>query len=338
LIFVQTSSMYENTHLLLTFNTITMAKEKTNRENSKFTTGQLCGWESFLTVENNKLRNRKSKAITISRLYAQKEPTVQLDAILVFGDNLRAGAEAAEFLHSYKNKFDSYPETVCLSGPSVPHWIFFETSIPDWLKHIMVSLNIPDYVVSNYEFSSPKLDIACISELIEQKGWKKIGVFSSLGYSLPLAQQLLFYQPQVDWYFNDNLPIPLDERIFRSEIIGPQGYAIDLMLSNIVRLCPQEEDSKCQITDSLIAIHPELKLMHKMLERGYVLGLTKTTDWDYFALNAANELPRVLNRREDFACPLGSNTDIKPMVDKLISQFQAKQAEKLRQDSEYIKI
>lgn len=299
-----------------------MAKEKRDLKNSKFTTGQLFSWESWLTLKDGDLLDRNGKKITMNSPWLGQEVYPDMDAVVVVGDNLRAAAEAAKYLSKYYNKYGFYPKVLCVPGFSLPTWLRYETPTVEWIKRILKALDIPEDVIENNFVVEKQVPAEAIRDFVLTTDWGKIAVFSSRGYSLPVAQQLYCLLPEIKWYFNDNKPVLPEDRIFRSEIVAPEGLAIDLMLAAIVRTCRDLGTRRLKLSNNASESHPDIELMQKMVARGYVGGLSSFFDWEYFNVPAKEGIKQVFIRRDDFPVSMGSDEDIMSCVNKLIEQYR----------------
>lgn len=305
-----------------------MAKENRNLNNSLFTTGLLGAAESSLTFESGKLLGKNGKKITAFNVRMGTEVYPELDAIIVVGDNLRAAKDAAEYLKLYNRKYAHYPEVLCVPGFSQPKWLRYETPTVEWLRRIMMALDVPERIVYQHNLLVDEQDLAeAVRDFVLTTDWGKIGVFSSRGYSLPVAQQLYCLLPEIRWYFNENAPVLPEDRIFRSEIVGPDGWAIDAIVANVAKSYQCLGTKRLRLSDNCFGgdeyeDHPYIKLVQKMVSRGYVGCLCSYRDWDFYGISARDGIAEVFIRRDDFPVSMGSDEDIMSCVNKLIEQYR----------------
>ena len=295
---------------------------KKGREISVYKHRELLGSETWLTFSNLRIeRSGKVRAVPSISIYGGLKP---VDAVLVVGDNFRAAAEAAVFLHNFYQRFGVYPNLICTPAfCSSPH-INYGYRIEFWLKLILHSLGVPKDVVNKY---NPSFEAGVINGLAEvftpKECLKKVAVFSSRGYSLNVAQELFFYFPKINWSFYENPFIAEEDRIFEAEIVGPNGFAIDLMLANVVKAFEGWGEKRCHLPKDARPYALDAKFIYKVVVKGYVLGVNKNHNFEGFGLQEGDVFQLLCDRLQDF--PWFSKDTcayVRAQVRKLIVQYK----------------
>ena len=299
-----------------------MAERKRSLQNSKFTTGQLEAFTTWLSFESGKLLDQRGKRITSFDVWMGDDINPELDAVIIVGDNLRAAAEAARYLLKHNDKYGHYPNILCVPGFSIPEWFRFETPPVVWLKRILKAMRVPEDVVDQHNLTMKTKDVAKeVADFVMATDWGRIGVFSSRGYSLPVAQQLYCLLPEIKWYFNDNVPVMPEDRIFTSEILAPKGLAIDLIVANAAKAYCDIGNKRLRLSTDATVDRPNLDVLLKVIKRGYAGGLCSRCVWEYYNLSAKEAINLVFARRGDFQAALGSDEYIADCVGRLLQQY-----------------
>ena len=282
---------------------------KNVREISFFKERVALSWETWLSANYLKFeKDGKSQSLTMTSVYGS--PKKAVDAVLVVADNLRAAAEASCFLKHQYDRFGAWPQVICAPGftsSKIDMGVLNETTYQSrvskqmfGLRVIMSRLGIPAEVLETQPGYGEDIVLSLKQYLATNKKFKKIVVFSSRGYSMVVAQELLKRIPKIKWMFYDNPFISEEDRIFEAEIIGPEGTAIDMFLANIARVRQDWEDKRIPLGQESINTEPEYRVVKKFLEKGYVLAMT-ARDWDYFDMNMELAAKFMLERRADFS-------------------------------------
>ena len=298
-----------------------MAKE---RRISKFKRRKAVSFEALLTSNNLRiLRGDDWRKIPAVAICCHSKP---VDAILIVGDNLRAGAEAAEFLHFHKAKFGFYPDVVCSKGLSTPLLIEHRVHSVVHLKRILAKMGIPAPVVNMHNLPENVLPIDAIVGFFGAKtnaSLRRVAVFSSNGYSLNVAQELYFRLPSMNWFIYDNPFVPEDKRIFESEIIGPDGYAIDLMMVNLLRAQQDWGDKRCALPDELVKRWPKNEELKKFVLKGYVLGFENLENGSILGIDKEQLLSLFSERDCEFVLlKEDAYVHISHQINMLIKQYE----------------
>lgn len=300
-----------------------MAKEK--KSLSAFKQREALSYETWLCANNLRIeKNGKMLLVPMISIFGRNEAPA--DAVLVVGDNFRAAAEAAEFLHNQNRKFGIYPKVICCSGFNTPAKINYGHEATFWLKFILQRLGIPKAMVKQYD--PPYNDApmpALIDFFVKHSELNRIAVFSSRGYSLTVAQELFCKLPRINWSFFENPVIPQSDRIFEAEIIGEDGFQVDLMLAAIAHSYQDWETKRYRLSAESQKNFPELEVMKKFLFKGYALGMQGYRDWNFFGVDARKGVELATDRKRDF---LWMNQNpcqhIRRQVEELVKQYQPK--------------
>ena len=290
-----------------------------SRKISEYKTRVACSYEPWLSVGNSdvtlEIQGKYVEIPTIS-IFGGRKP---VDVVLIVGDNFRAAAEAVEFLNNCNNRFGSYPEVVCMPGLCTPERVNYGN--PEfWLKLILLSLGIPKDVVKKHSPDFGENPIEGLKFFLnDNKKMKKIAVFSSRGFSMNVAQELMFIFPKHKWSFYDNPFILEEDRIFESELIGPEGFAIDLMIANIVHSSQNWRTKRCPL---VAGCHPEGLVLRKIAQRGYLLGIVDHEDVASLNMNGGDAFELLCERQKEFPWFKKPEKHVFKQVKRLIVQYQ----------------
>ncbi len=293
-----------------------MAEER--RKISEYKIREACSYKPWLSVGNSDVTiEKKGKEVeipTVSILGTHKP----IDVVLIVGDNFRAAAEAVEFLNNCKNRFGVYPEVVCMPGLCTPSRINYGNT-EFWLKLILISLGIPKGVVKQHKLEfgeNPVEDLRLF--LKDHKKMKKIAVFSSRGFSMSVAQLLMFNFPKHKLYFYDNQFVAEEDRIFEAELIGPEGFAIDLMIANIIHSAQGWNTKRCPL---IATCRPEIPIMRKIAQKGYLLGIVDYEDLVSLGMEGGDAFELLCDRQREFPWFKNPAEHIRTQVRQLIVQY-----------------
>ncbi len=265
---------------------------------------QALGYEAWLSAETLMINGEIRKIAKVS--------DASIDAVLVVGDNFRAAAEAAVFLKDYREKFGGYPKIFCIAGLSTPKAVDYGYDSSFWAKIILIRMGIPKRLVKFYRFSNPKNPLAGVFYFINNMHLSRIAVFSSRGYSLPVAAKLFMMRPEIEWMFFENPHVPLEKRIFEAEILGEEGFAIDAMVSAIFKLRHKRGNMLSPEYKDMCPDNDELK---QVLEQGYVLGI-KLENLDKLKID-----PEIWEQRKKYFADKTVKSYLRQQIEQLISQY-----------------
>ncbi len=296
-----------------------MAKEE-KKSLSSYKTREALSYETWLSAPVNFMITKNEEVHPVPTISISGDCS-KVDAVLVIGDNLRAAAEAARFMEKQKKAFGEYPNVVCSNGFTTSKKINYGYSEAFWLKLVLVRMGIPKKVADRF---TPEFKTQPIYDLLHYfRDGEKIAVFSSRGYSLPVAQELFEKMPDVDWRFYENPVIAEEDRIFESEIIGEEGFAVDFMLANIVHCCRGQGMRRYPLSDESWKSMPKVKVMQKFLRKGYAFALEGWQDWEFFDIELREGLELASNRRNDFRwLYANSRMHVRHQVELLVKQYQ----------------
>ena len=286
---------------------------------------EVLSYESWLTATSGfrfEKFNRQSELPTVSVYGSHK---LKIDAVLVVGDNLRAAAEATDFLLHHKKMRGSYPEIICAPGFSIPAAIDFGYPAEWWLKVIMLCLGIPKELLKQHKLCFDRRDPCWnLTEFFaERRKIKTVVVFSSRGYSMTVAQELYQRIPRINWVFFDNPMVQLEDRIFDTENISSGGFGIDLLIGGMVHVWQDWESFRYPLSSETRRNAPKKLPVKNLVHRGYVLGLESGRDWDFFEEDAVKHLETIMLRRRELVAGDKIRRRIGAQVRKLIGQFTA---------------
>ena len=290
-----------------------------SRKISEYKHRVACSYEPWLSVGNPDItveKQGKYVEIPTISIFGGHKP---VDAVLIVGDNFRAAAEAVEFLNNCFDRFGCYPEVVCMPGMCTPARVNYGK--PEfWLKLILISLGIPKEVVKKHSHNFGENPLEGLKSFLKaNKKMKKIAVFSSRGFSMNVAQELMFNFPKHKMYFYDNPFIVEEDRIFEAEIIGPEGFAIDLMIANIIHSAQDWNSKRCPLR---ACCYPERPVMRKLAERGYLLGMSNHEDVAFLTIPAGDAFELLCDRQKEFSWFRNPRRHILTQVNQLIAQYQ----------------
>lgn len=286
---------------------------------------EVLSYESWLTATSGfrfEKFNRQSMLPTVS-VYGNHK--LKVDAVLVVGDNLRAAAEATDFLLHHKKMRGSYPEIICAPGFSIPAAIDFGYPAEWWLKVIMLCLGIPKELLKQHKLCFDRRD-PCrnLTEFFaERRKIKTVVVFSSRGYSMTVAQELYQRIPRINWVFFDNPMVQLEDRIFDTENISSGGLGIDLLIGGMAHVWQDWGSFRYPLSSETRRNAPKKLPVKNLVHRGYVLGLESGRDWDFFEEDAVKHLETIMLRRRELVAGDKIRRRIGAQVRKLIGQFTA---------------
>ena len=100
--------------------------------------------------------------------------------------------------------------------------------------------------------------------------------------------------------FYENKYVEPKDRIFESEIIGPEGFAVDLLIGQAVRFSQDDGSKYYPLTDETKKNIPSKETLFKFLEKGYALGMKTYHDWDFFRCDMRKSVELYESRRADF--------------------------------------
>lgn len=303
---------------------MSMAKEE-KKSLSAFKQREALSYETWLCANNLRVeKNGKMLQVPLISIFGGNDGPA--DAVLVVGDNFRAAAEAAQFLHHQNRKFGVYPKVICVSGFNTPAWIDYGHEASFWLKFILMRLGIPKAEVKRYDppFGDNPTPVL-VNFFAGHRELKKVAVFSSRGYSLTVAQELFLKLPEISWSFFENPVIQLEERIFDAEIIGENGFAVDLMLANIAHSCQDWEIRRCRLSAESQNNFPKMDVMAKFLLKGYALGMKGYRDWNFFGIKPSVGIILSNGRKDDFRrMKENPRQYVRRQVEQLIGQYKPK--------------
>ena len=286
---------------------------------------EVLSYESWLTATSGfrfEKFNRQSELPTVSVYGSHK---LKIDAVLVVGDNLRAAAEATDFLLHHKKMRGSYPEIICAPGFSIPAAIDFGYPAEWWLKVIMLYLGIPKELLKQHDLRFDRRDPCWnLTEFFaEKRKIKTVVVFSSRGYSMTVAQELYQRIPRINWVFFDNPMVQLEDRIFDTENICSGGLGVDLLVGGMVHVWQDWGSFRYPLSSETRHNAPKKLLVKNLVHCGYVLGLESGRDWDFLEEDAVKHIETIMLRRNELATGDKIRSRIGGQVRKLISQFVA---------------
>ena len=286
---------------------------------------EVLSYESWLTATSGfrfEKFNRQSMLPTVS-VYGNHK--LKVDAVLVVGDNLRAAAEATDFLLHHKKMRGSYPEIICAPGFSIPAAIDFGYPAEWWLKVIMLCLGIPKELLKQHKLCFDRRDPCWnLTEFFaERRKIKTVVVFSSRGYSMTVAQELYQQIPRINWVFFDNPMVQLEDRIFDTENISSGGLGIDLLIGGMAHVWQDWGSFRYPLSSETRRNAPKKLPVKNLVHRGYVLGLESGRDWDFFEEDAVKHLETIMLRRRELVAGDKIRSRIGAQVRKLIGQFTA---------------
>lgn len=286
---------------------------------------EVLSYESWLTATSGfrfEKFNRQSMLPTVS-VYGNHK--LKVDAVLVVGDNLRAAAEATDFLLHHKKMRGCYPEIICAPGFSIPAAIDFGYPAEWWLKVIMLCLGIPKELLKQHKLCFDRRDPCWnLTEFFaERRKIKTVVVFSSRGYSMTVAQELYQRIPRINWVFFDNPMVQLEDRIFDTENISSGGLGIDLLIGGMAHVWQDWGSFRYPLSSETRRNAPKKLPVKNLVHRGYVLGLESGRDWDFFEEDAVKHLETIMLRRRELVTGDKIRSRICGQVRKLIGQFAA---------------
>ncbi|MBR1948907.1 MAG: hypothetical protein IKA30_03840 [Alphaproteobacteria bacterium] len=224
--------------------------------------------------------------------FATKKPSV----VVIFGSCLTAAKDAGDYLQNYYEKFGSYPRVICMHGLSCSRHIKLGESVDYWLKYILCEMGIPKNVVhrDSFDFSSGEAPIEVLRRVIQKRRYKNVAVFSSRGYSVTTAITLKEEMPDVMFKFYSNPYIPQELLCMDSENMN--GYGLDLILGEIIRLNMRRESLPEYIQEHLITMDVVLKFV----EKGYVLGIQSCREREAVGLGEEQYKSLLARRKAEF--------------------------------------
>ena len=294
------------------------------RSLSNYKLRQAEAWKAFFDVSNFRIKNESEHWFPVhtTSVYGSQTPA---DAVLIVGDNFRAAAEAAKYLQVQNHNFGKYPEVVCIKGFSIPKTISYGASQQYWLKLILLEMGIPGDVVAQHDLSEIGEPIEILQEFFgRNEHLHKIVIFSSRGYSLSVAQQIFMHIPDKNWVFYENKYVEPKDRIFEAEIIGPEGFMVDMLIRQKIYALQNVGTERYPLNLTARANLPKNESIIKFLEKGYALGMETYHDWEHFNYDVRQGVELFEARRDDFKwmmLPENARHRILAQIHQLMQQY-----------------
>ena len=189
--------------------------------------------------------------------------------IVVFGTSLAAAKDAGEYLKNYRERKGYLPKILCLPGISFGRCVRLGQPVEDWLKSILMEMGVPEeqFCKTSFDFSKTT-PVEALAEVMRKGHFKYVGVFSSRGYSVSTAIELKEKIPGGCFKFYCNPYIPQESWCLDSEDYV-DGYGIDFILGEIIRLNMRRDTLPEYIQDHLMRLDVAIKYVKK----GLVLGI-----------------------------------------------------------------
>lgn len=210
----------------------------------------------------------------------------KVDAMLVWGESLSITICAAEAALRHREKYGVYPDFLTCGGAFAGGWLQGENKA-ECYENIMLELGFePDWVMRHHTKArirlTDKLNAAVVN--IPHQGKLKVLAITAVGCSLLAAQTIVPIFPQIEFCFWETPSIRPEKRYLDSDVLGPSGYAVDMIIGNIVRSRMMKYPDGLRLSvESRVDLPGKDELLY-FISYGYAMCCNEPKIWKYFGV------------------------------------------------------
>lgn len=213
----------------------------------------------------------------------------QVDAMLVWGESLSITRYAAEAALRHREKYGVYPAFLTCGGVFNSGWLQGKTKAKCY-EDIMQELGFDHDWVMQYH-STERINVtdtlnAAVAH-VPHRGKLMVLAITAAGHSLLAAQTIVPIFPQIKFCFFETPSIKPEQRCLDSDILGPEGYAADMIIGNIIRARMMKYPEGLRLlVESRLALAGKSDLLY-FINKGYAMNCNDIKIWKYFNIKPA---------------------------------------------------
>lgn len=208
----------------------------------------------------------------------------RVDVMLVWGESLSTTRYAAEAVLRHREKYGFYPAFLTCGGAFAGGWLQGKAKAQCY-EDIMLELGFAYDWVMQYHSSerlnvTDTLNAAVVN--VPHQGKLRVLAITAAGHSLLAAQTIVPIFPQIEFCFFETPSIRPERRYLDSDVLGPMGYAADMIIGNIIRARMMKYPEGLRLSvESRLALAGKEDLLY-FISLGYTMSCNDARIWKYF--------------------------------------------------------